>query len=196
MGAQASFMNMFYEHGVHEPELRELDMSLALECLTGLARRRRKAYNRRAGREKFLHSMHGGCNYATGEASFEAQAWNESRPGVGSAGLTMSLVGGASAAAVPTQDVPRVPNVAPSHEITLGDEESPTSAWRRSMSSTRRTQDRFAAWYRKPVVADAVAAEGAELPEDVAAAEVADAVAAVVAARLLPVVGRLPPVLG
>jgi hypothetical protein len=24
---------------------------------------------------------------------------------------------------MPTQDVPRVPNVAPSHEITLGDEE-------------------------------------------------------------------------
>src|SRR5882757_794932 len=47
-------LNMFYEHIVHEPELRELDMSLALECLAGLARRRSKAYNRRAGREKFL----------------------------------------------------------------------------------------------------------------------------------------------
>ena len=44
-------------------------------------------------------------------------------PALGAAGLTMSLVGGASAAAVPTQDVPRVPNIAPSHEITLGDEE-------------------------------------------------------------------------
>ena len=43
------------------------------------------------------------------------------------------------------------------------------------MSSTRRTQDRFAAWYRKPVVADAVAAEGAEDAEDAAAAEVVDA---------------------
>ena len=44
-------------------------------------------------------------------------------PALGAAGLTFSLVGGASAAVVPTQDVPRVPNVAPSHEITLGEEE-------------------------------------------------------------------------
>src|SRR5450432_3922986 len=44
-------------------------------------------------------------------------------PALGAAGLTFSLVGGASAAALPTQDVPRVPSVAPSHEITLGEEE-------------------------------------------------------------------------
>src|ERR1700724_1964308 len=44
-------------------------------------------------------------------------------PVLGAAGLTFSLAGGASAAAVPTQDVPRTPNIAPSHEITLGEEE-------------------------------------------------------------------------
>jgi hypothetical protein len=44
-------------------------------------------------------------------------------PALGAAGLTFSLVGGASAAAVPTQDVPRTPNIAPSHEIMLGEEE-------------------------------------------------------------------------
>jgi len=44
-------------------------------------------------------------------------------PALGAAGLTFSLVGGASAAAVPTQDLPRTPVMAPSHEITLGDEE-------------------------------------------------------------------------
>jgi len=44
-------------------------------------------------------------------------------PALGAAGLTLSLVGGASAAVVPTQDVPRTPNVAPSHEFTLGEEE-------------------------------------------------------------------------
>ena len=44
-------------------------------------------------------------------------------PVLGAAGLTFSLVGGASAAAVPTQDVPRTPNIAPSHEFTLGEEE-------------------------------------------------------------------------
>src|SRR5450755_3102190 len=60
---------------------------------------------------------------------------------------------------------------------------SPTSASRRSMSSTRRTQDRFGAWYRKPAAADAAAAEGAEAAEDAAAAaEVADAALAAEAA--------------
>jgi hypothetical protein len=37
--------------------------------------------------------------------------------------LTFSLAGGASASAVPTSDVPPKPNIAPSHEITLGEEE-------------------------------------------------------------------------
>jgi hypothetical protein len=44
-------------------------------------------------------------------------------PALGAAGLTFSLVGGASAAAVPTQDVPQTPNVTTSHAITLGEEE-------------------------------------------------------------------------
>jgi hypothetical protein len=30
-----------------------------------------------------LLQVYGGCDYATGEASFEAKAWGESRPGVG-----------------------------------------------------------------------------------------------------------------
>jgi hypothetical protein len=44
-------------------------------------------------------------------------------PALGAAGLTFSLVGGASAAAMPTQDLPKLPNVAPSQEIMLGEEE-------------------------------------------------------------------------
>jgi hypothetical protein len=44
-------------------------------------------------------------------------------PALGAAGLTFSLVGGASASAVPTSDVPKTPNITPSHEITLGEEE-------------------------------------------------------------------------
>jgi hypothetical protein len=41
---------------------------------------------------------------------------------------------------------------------------SPMSVWRRSMFSTRKTQDRFGAWYRKPEVAAAAAvAEAAEV---------------------------------
>jgi hypothetical protein len=47
-------INTFYEHFIHEPELRELDLSLPFECLTGLARHGRKAYSRRAGLETFV----------------------------------------------------------------------------------------------------------------------------------------------
>jgi hypothetical protein len=44
-------------------------------------------------------------------------------PALGAAGLTFSLVGGASAAVAPVNDVPQTPNYSPSHEITLGEEE-------------------------------------------------------------------------
>jgi len=48
---------------------------------------------------------------------------SKSVPVLGAAGLTFSLVGGASAAAVPTMDLPQTPNLAPGHAITLGEEE-------------------------------------------------------------------------
>lgn len=44
-------------------------------------------------------------------------------PALGAAGLTFSLVGGASAAVAPASDVPQTPNYSPSHEIMLGEEE-------------------------------------------------------------------------
>ena len=44
-------------------------------------------------------------------------------PALGAVGLTFSLVGGASASAVPTADTPQTPNMAPGHEITLSEEE-------------------------------------------------------------------------
>jgi hypothetical protein len=57
---------------------------------------------------------------------------------------------------------------------------SPMSVWRRSMFSTRKTQDRFGAWYRKPEVAAAAAV--AEAAEVVGVAEaVVDAADAAVA---------------
>jgi hypothetical protein len=65
------------------------------------------------------------------------------------------------------------------HRVTnsiLAKRKSPTSAWRRSMPSTRRTQDRFGASSRKPAAAAVEAAEAAE------AAEVAEAAAAAAAA--------------
>lgn len=44
-------------------------------------------------------------------------------PVLGAAGLSLSMVGGASAAAVPTPDVQNTSKLAPPHEITLGEEE-------------------------------------------------------------------------
>ena len=44
-------------------------------------------------------------------------------PVMGAAGLTFSLVGGASAAAVPTADVQATPNNMMGHQVTLGEEE-------------------------------------------------------------------------
>ena len=44
-------------------------------------------------------------------------------PVIGAAGLTLSMVGGASAAAVPTANVQPMPNVTPGHQLMLGEEE-------------------------------------------------------------------------
>lgn len=44
-------------------------------------------------------------------------------PALGAAGLTFSLVGGASASTVPAADMPQTQKYAPTHAITLGDEE-------------------------------------------------------------------------
>jgi hypothetical protein len=47
----------------------------------------------------------------------------KSVPVLGAAGLTFSMVGGASAAAVPTADAARAPTVGLGHQVTLGEEE-------------------------------------------------------------------------
>jgi hypothetical protein len=44
-------------------------------------------------------------------------------PALGAAGLTFGLVGGASASAMPTADMPQTPNYAPTQGFTLGEEE-------------------------------------------------------------------------
>jgi hypothetical protein len=44
-------------------------------------------------------------------------------PALGAAGLTFSMVGGASAAAVPANDVSQATNYSPNQQITLGEEE-------------------------------------------------------------------------
>jgi hypothetical protein len=44
-------------------------------------------------------------------------------PALGAAGLTFSLVGGASAAVAPAINESQTPNYSPNHQITLGEEE-------------------------------------------------------------------------
>ena len=44
-------------------------------------------------------------------------------PALGAAGLTFSLVGGASAAVAPGTDESLTPNFSPNHQLTLGEEE-------------------------------------------------------------------------
>jgi hypothetical protein len=44
-------------------------------------------------------------------------------PALGAAGLTFSLMGGASAAVVPANDESLTPNYSPNHQLTLGEEE-------------------------------------------------------------------------
>src|ERR1700737_1741441 len=58
---------------------------------------------------------------------------------------------------------------------------SPTSAWRRSTASTRRTQERFGAWCTKPVAAAALA----EAAGDGVAAGAAEAALALAAEAAL-----------
>lgn len=57
------------------------------------------------------------------QASKKTKRGTKAIPVLGAAGLTFSLVGGASAAVAPTADMPQSPNFSPSHEVTLGEEE-------------------------------------------------------------------------
>jgi len=57
------------------------------------------------------------------QASKRKRVASAAAPALGAAGLTFSLVGGASASAVPTADVQQTPNNVPTQAITLGEEE-------------------------------------------------------------------------
>jgi len=90
-------------------------------------------------------TRYGGCDYVTSEASFEAEACDQGRrSGAGSRGFDFAMVGGASASALPSADVQQTPNYVPSQAITLVRKKSLTSAWPRSISSTRKTSGRAA----------------------------------------------------
>ena len=57
------------------------------------------------------------------QASKRKRVTKAAVPALGAAGLTFSLVGGASASALPTADVQQTPNYVPTQAITLGEEE-------------------------------------------------------------------------
>ena len=57
------------------------------------------------------------------QASKRKRATKAAMPALGAAGLTFSLAGSASAAAIPTADIQQRPNFSPGHAITLGEEE-------------------------------------------------------------------------
>ena len=80
-----AFMNLNYENLICRWRLSALPVLHGADAKPTIAALDAK---------NFCNSMHGGCNYATGEASFEAQAWNESRPGVGSRRIDHVTSGG------------------------------------------------------------------------------------------------------
>jgi hypothetical protein len=91
-------------------------------ALAALACRICWGYTRRAGLETSF-ARYGGTMPRVKQASTKKRVTKAAVPVVGAAGLTLSLVGGASAAAVPTANVQPLPNVAPGHQVTLGEEE-------------------------------------------------------------------------
>ena len=127
------------------------------------------------------------CEYATGEAIFEAKARDEIRTGV--RGRRVDLFTSGRCIRSGGADAGRAADAkhcTESRQSRLVKRKSPTSAWRRSMCSTRRIRLRPGVVFSSPGAA-AVAAEAAGVAE---AAEAA--VDAVDAAQLLSVVGRLP----
>ena len=57
------------------------------------------------------------------QASKQKRVTKAAIPALGAAGLTFSLLGSASASAVPTADVPQTTHLAPNRAMTLGEEE-------------------------------------------------------------------------
>ena len=57
------------------------------------------------------------------QASKQKRVTKAAVPALGAAGLTLSLLGSASASGVPTADVPQTTHFAPNQAITLGEEE-------------------------------------------------------------------------
>ena len=63
------------------------------------------------------------CEYATGEAIFEAKACDEIRTGVRGRRIDLFTSGGCVRSGSADTGLPQTPNIAPGHAITLGEEE-------------------------------------------------------------------------
>ena len=102
-------------------------------------------------------------------------------PTVGIAGMSLAMAGGASAATAPPTANLTSQHIPLSHEIILGKRKSLTSAWARSLSSTRKMPHPSSVrMYNLPEAAAEVADAAAEVED--AAAAAADVAAADVAA--------------
>ena len=73
--------------------------------------------------ESNLFYRYGGCDYATGEADFEAKAHDESRTGTRGRRFDFFASGRCIRSGRAGSDVQQTPNYSPSHQITLGEEE-------------------------------------------------------------------------
>jgi hypothetical protein len=73
--------------------------------------------------KNIFHNLEDATMRRVKQASRAKRVTKAAAPALGAAGLTLSLVGGASASAVPAANVQQTPNYVPTQAITLGDEE-------------------------------------------------------------------------
>jgi hypothetical protein len=78
---------------------------------------------RKIGSEQFMVRYGGATMPRVKQASKRKRVTKAAVPALGAAGLTFGLVGGASASATPTTDVPQKLNLPPVQAVTLGEEE-------------------------------------------------------------------------
>ena len=117
----------------------------------GLARCLCKAYPAASGGPRTFAGRHGGLDYASAKQASKRKRRKEAVPALGVVGVSLSLAGGASAATAGAGNghaVARTPRRVPDSRSAR--RRSPTSAWRRSMSSTRKTPEHRSSAYNCP----------------------------------------------
>ena len=101
-------------------ELRDAALCNARPVLHGATLERRVA---RLDSIQVLQGMENATMPRVKQASKQKRMTKAAAPALGAAGLTFSVVGGASASAMPTTDVTPIQNYLPTQAVTLGDEE-------------------------------------------------------------------------